>query len=239
MMWAILTGIEGNLAAYEAVLRHLKRQSVEIEALYILGDVLGLQGPVEALLERLQSPQGGEPTPQICAGFWEDQYLQMQGWGGGQPEAALSRYGTDVLMALQERVPRSCLDWLRSLPFGFFELDCLLVHGSSVSVTDELSPQTPPWQLLDYLVRVDANFLFCGRLGQFFRVELQNSQLSAQVTTLDQPLIEQKATSSPRQIIGVGSVGRVSGIAHSLLFSPTTGQICPQTVEYTPKPISP
>ncbi|MCW6038050.1 metallophosphatase [Spirulina subsalsa FACHB-351] len=235
-MWAILSGIEGNLTAYEAVLRDLKRQSVEIEALYILGDILGLQGPVEALLERLQSPQGGERTPQICAGFWEDQYLQMQGWGGGQPEAALSQYGSNVLMELEKRVPRSCLDWLRSLPFGFLELDCLLVHGSSVSVSDELSPQTPPWQLLDYLVRVEANFLFCGRLGQCFSVQLQNSQISSQVTTLDQPLIEQKATSSPRQIIGVGSVGRVSGLARYTLFYPTTGQIRCRTVEYAPNP---
>ena len=37
-MWAILSGIEGNIAAYEAVLADLNRQRVEVEALYILGD---------------------------------------------------------------------------------------------------------------------------------------------------------------------------------------------------------
>ena len=34
-MWAILSGIEGNLAAYEAVLADLKRQRVTVEELYI------------------------------------------------------------------------------------------------------------------------------------------------------------------------------------------------------------
>ena len=40
MKWAILSGIEGNLAAYEAVMADIKRQSRDIEALYILGDAI-------------------------------------------------------------------------------------------------------------------------------------------------------------------------------------------------------
>ena len=34
-MWAILSGIEGNIAAYEAVLADIKRQRVKVEALYL------------------------------------------------------------------------------------------------------------------------------------------------------------------------------------------------------------
>ncbi|MFO5439497.1 MAG: metallophosphatase, partial [Dolichospermum sp.] len=37
IMWAILSGIEGNLSAYEAVMADIKRQSRYIEALYIIG----------------------------------------------------------------------------------------------------------------------------------------------------------------------------------------------------------
>ncbi|EAM51189.1 hypothetical protein CWATWH0003_2786 [Crocosphaera watsonii WH 0003] len=37
-MWAILSGIEGNIAAYEAVLADIKRQRIPVEGLYILGD---------------------------------------------------------------------------------------------------------------------------------------------------------------------------------------------------------
>ena len=40
-MWAILSGIEGNLAAYEAVIGDMKSQRRNIEALYILGDLVG------------------------------------------------------------------------------------------------------------------------------------------------------------------------------------------------------
>ena len=39
-MWAILSGIEGNIAALEAVLADIKRQRVKVEELYILGDIV-------------------------------------------------------------------------------------------------------------------------------------------------------------------------------------------------------
>ena len=34
-MWAILSGIEGNLAAYEAVIADIKLRNRDVEALYI------------------------------------------------------------------------------------------------------------------------------------------------------------------------------------------------------------
>jgi hypothetical protein len=40
-MWAILSGIEGNLKAYEAVINDLKRHNFPVEELYILGDLVG------------------------------------------------------------------------------------------------------------------------------------------------------------------------------------------------------
>ncbi len=42
MTWAILSGIQGNLTAYEAVLADIKRQGNLVEEIYILGDVVGL-----------------------------------------------------------------------------------------------------------------------------------------------------------------------------------------------------
>ncbi|MEA5419154.1 metallophosphatase [Spirulina sp. CCNP1310] len=223
-MWAILTGIEGNLAAYEAVIADLRRQPVE--DLYILGDVLGLQGPVGPLLERLTHPQAGELTPQICSGFWEEQYLQMLGWMGGEPQ----REWVEPLMAA---VPEGAVAWVRSLPFGFFELDCLLVHGSSQGVRDELTPATPPWELLDYLVRMDAHYLFTGRWGKPFHVELAESEITAEVITLDQPPLSQQAHLSERHVIGVGNVGRIPGEAHYGLFNPATGKMAFKSVAYS------
>ena len=66
--WAICSGIEGNLAAYEAVLAAIKHQNNAISDFYILGDFLGLQGNNRAIIERIQSPKVGELTPQICLG---------------------------------------------------------------------------------------------------------------------------------------------------------------------------
>ena len=69
--WAILSGIEGNLTAYEAVLQDIRRQAVS--DLYILGDVVGLQEDNEAVIQRLQFPRPGELEPQVCVGWWEEQ----------------------------------------------------------------------------------------------------------------------------------------------------------------------
>jgi hypothetical protein len=51
MVWAIAGGIEGNLAAYEALVKDLKRQKVD--AFFILGDVVGPTADSEALVDRI------------------------------------------------------------------------------------------------------------------------------------------------------------------------------------------
>ncbi|WP_238393436.1 hypothetical protein [Myxacorys almedinensis] len=58
------------------------------------------------------------------------------------------------------------------LDFGFFEFDCLLIYGSSASVSDKLTPNTLAIQMLDRLMRMDANTLFCGRSGLAFQYEI-------------------------------------------------------------------
>ena len=59
-MWAILSGIEGNIAAYEAVLADLKRQRIDVEALYILGDMVAANPDSETVIKRIQNPLPGE-----------------------------------------------------------------------------------------------------------------------------------------------------------------------------------
>ena len=53
-MWAILSGIEGNIAAYEAVLADLNRQPVKVEELYILGDIVAANQDSEQVIKRIQ-----------------------------------------------------------------------------------------------------------------------------------------------------------------------------------------
>ncbi|NJL00554.1 MAG: metallophosphatase [Spirulinaceae cyanobacterium RM2_2_10] len=239
--WAILSGIEGNLAAYEAVLQDIRRQRHPVTELYVVGDVVGLKGDNEAVIRRLRShssssgasPHPGEFVPQVCVGWWEEQCFSLHGFSGvlNAPEL-MAQFGSDGVKHLWESVSRESVEWLRSRHFGFHELDCLLIHGSTVSYADELTPKTPAIQLCDRLIRADANTLFCGRSGLIFECWVEPSMLRSTVTTLDgvQDLIEQGKT--PRRVVGVGSVGRTPGQATYTLYNPANNQVTFNAVSY-------
>ncbi|MFM2063767.1 MAG: hypothetical protein RLZZ507_3438 [Cyanobacteriota bacterium] len=231
-MWVILSGIEGNLAAYEAVMADIKRQRY-VDALYILGDLVGPNKECEKLVERVKSPRLGELQPMICKGWWEEQCFILHGLGptGDAPDL-LEKYGGDTVEMLWECVSRQTVQWLRSLDFGFFELDCLLIHGSTVGVSEELTPETPPIQMLDRLSRMQANNLFCGRSGLTFQYQLQGGSVTSAVTTLDRQISPQTMTVTPRQVIGVGNVGRIPGQATYTIYNPGSNKVEFKTVYY-------
>ena len=56
-MWAILSGIEGNLAAYEAVIADIKPRNRYLEALYIIGDLVGPRRECEQLVAVTVTPR--------------------------------------------------------------------------------------------------------------------------------------------------------------------------------------
>jgi hypothetical protein len=124
------------------------------------------------------------------------------------------------------------VQWLRNLDFGFVELDCLLIHGSSVSVSEELTPDTPPWQILDRLQRVGVNNLFCGRSGKVFDYSLQSANLTSTVTTLDQRQPSETLTIQDKRLIGVGSVGKELNKAVYTLYNPSNNCVEFRTVPY-------
>jgi hypothetical protein len=229
--WGILSGIEGNLAAYEAVLADIKRQPVE--ELYILGDVIAATPESTKVIQRIQSPRSNEPVPQVCQGWWEEQLLILHGLGRtGEPTELIERYGMAMAKTLWDTIPRETVEWVRSLEFGFFELDCLLIHGSSVSVSDELTPTTPPIQMLDRLMRMDANTLFCGRSGLTFQYEVQQGSVTSSVITLNQATTPQATLVKPRQVVGVGNIGRIPGKATYTLYNPYASRVEFRTVKY-------
>ncbi|MBT9313197.1 metallophosphoesterase family protein [Leptothoe kymatousa] len=231
MNWAILSGIEGNLTAYEAVLQDIQDQAVT--DLYILGDVVGLQGDNEAIIQRLQSPRAGELEPQVCVGWWEEQCFSLYGVSGLQDAPELmAKVGGDGVKTFWKSISRESVRWLRSQHFGFHEQDCLLIHGSTVSYADELTPDTPAIELCDRLIRADANHLFCGRSGLTFECSVTPVALRSTVTTLDGVQAPQDCGKTPRQVIGVGSVGRSPGQATYTLFSPENGQLAFRSVNY-------
>jgi hypothetical protein len=128
---------------------------------------------------------------------------------------------------------RVAVRWLRSLHFGFHELDCLLIHGSTVSYADELTPDTPAIQLCDRLIRADANTLFCRRSGLTFECWVTPNELRSTVTTLDGTQEPQGQGKTPRRVVGVGSVGRTPKQATYTLYNPSNNQVTFRTVFYS------
>ncbi|WP_008314725.1 hypothetical protein [Leptolyngbya sp. PCC 6406] len=241
MHWAILSGIEGNLAAYEAVLADIKRQRYPVTDLYILGDVVGLRGDNGALVQRVRwsktglrpSHLPGELSPKICLGWWEEQVLSLAGLGAVMDAPELqAQYGLEAVQVLWQSISRETVQWVRSLDFGFHELDCLLIHGSTAGCGDELTPETPAIQLCDRLIRADANTLFCGRSGSAFDCWVEPQGLRSTVTTLngDEPPQDQGKTA--RRVVGVGTVGRQGGQATYTLYQPANNQVTFKTVRY-------
>lgn len=231
--WAILSGIEGNLAALEAVIADIRSRHSLVSDLYILGDVVGLHGNNRKVIERLQSPRPGELQPQVCIGWWEEQCFSLHGLSG-LPDAPelMAKFGGDGVQRLWESLSRAEVQWLRSLPGGFHELDCLLIHGSTVSYADELTPDTPAIQLCDRLIRADANTLFCGRSGLCFECQVEPSRLRSTVITLDGTQEPQEQGKTPRRVVGVGSVGRNPGQATYTLYNPGNNSVTFKTVAY-------
>lgn len=237
--WAILTGIQGNITAYEAVLADINKQKYSVEALYILGDLVGLNTDCKKLVERVRYPKKNELEPKVCTGWWEEQSLILHGLTTmNEPTELIAEYGMDAVKILWDNVDRETVEWLRNLPFGFSELDCLLIHGSTLGVSDKLTPDTPPIQMLDRLMRFGVNNLFCGRSGLAFKYQLENGSVNSGVTQLGAEVGAIETTSSTqtlttlRQVIGVGNVGSVPGNSTYTLYNPGTNAVSFRTVTY-------
>ncbi len=200
--WALLSGLRGDLDVYEAVLADLRRHRVE--TLFLLGDLIGPERDCRALLERLQHPRRGELRPHCIYGWWEEQVLAERGYRGERRAEALRREsGKDAVQALLRAVDPGFMDWLAALRFGFVELDCALLHGSSADVGDSLGSATDPLCLLDRLTRMDVNRLFTARSGEQFSVALCGGGITAQVRDLEGEWQLRQSVPS-RQVIGVG-----------------------------------
>ncbi len=216
--WALISGLRGDLEAYEAIqtdLRHTRR----VDTLFVLGDVIGPERECDALLNRLQQPRRGELEPQCLYGWWEDQLLAERGYRGERRADALRLgQGEPAVDALLQAVDPGHMGWLAALQLGFIELDCALLHGSSASVDDSLGPNSSPLLLLDRLTRMEVNRLFTARSGQQFRLELSGGGIESQVRDLEGQRHQQQSVPQ-RQVIGIGA-----GV-HYTLYDPGSDRL--------------
>lgn len=202
--WALVSGLQGDLEVYEAIQRHL-RQVGRVDTLFVLGNLIGPDRDANALLDRLQSPRRGELQPQCIYGWWEDQLLAEKAFRGDRRADALRlSQGEAAVDALLQAVDPGHLQWLAALQFGFIELDCALLHGSSADVGDSLKPDSSPLLLLDRLTRMNVNRLFTARSGEQFSVELMGGGIESHVRDLEGERQLQQVVPQ-RKVIGIGS----------------------------------
>ena len=202
--WALLSGPCGDLDLYERIQSDLKKKQ-GVAHLFVLGDMVSPDRDCNALLSRLRQPKRGDLQPNCIYGWWEEQLLAEYGYRGDQkPESLEGDHDPSTFVNLRAAVSQDHLNWLASLQFGFVELDCGLIHGSSADVGDCLLENTSPLILLDRLTRLDVNRLFTARSGQQFRLQLTSGQIQSKVVD---PLGEtaQEHTVPKRSVIGIGS----------------------------------
>ncbi len=230
-MWAILSGIEGNFSAYQAVVKDIHRQKVAVEEIYILGDVIGLSPDNEKVIDAIRNPSNSLAT-HVCRGWWEEQCLILHGLGSvANPEELINEYGMEATKELWDYVPRSTVEWIRNLDFGFVEFDCLLIHGTSVNVSEALTPDSSPWMILDRLQRMNVNYLFSGRSSLLYEYQLQQASLNSTITTLDTQSSDTREVKQ-KKIIGVGNVGKYAHKATYTLYNPYNDRLILKSIEY-------
>ena len=216
--WALVSGLQGDLDLYEQIQRELKQQR-GVANLFVLGDLIGSQRKCNAMLERLRQPKRGDLQPDCIYGWWEEQLLAECGYRGERKAEGLrAEQGEAAVGELLASVDADHLNWLASLQFGFIELDCALIHGSSADVGDRLTEDTSALVLLDRLTRLDVNRLFTARCRRQFRLELSGGSIQSHVK--DHAGEQQSEQAVPkRSVIGIG------GGRHYTLYDPATDHI--------------
>ena len=201
--WALVSGLQGDLNLYEQIQADLKRHR-GVANLFVLGDLVGPDRDCNPLLQRLKQPKPSDLEPECIYGWWEEQLLAECGYRGDRRADSLrQQQGDQRVNQLLAAVDGSHLDWLASLQFGFIELDCALIHGSSADVGDQLTPDTSPLILLDRLTRLDVNRLFTARCNQQFRLELTGGTIHSKVKDHSNNQEHDQAVPK-RSVIGIG-----------------------------------
>ena len=202
--WALISGLKGDLDTYELIQKDLKKTPGNI-TLFVLGDMIGPEQNCNALLNRLINPKKNQIRPQCIYGWWEEKWLAESGYRGNQRAEALRiNKGEEVIKSLLDAVDKSFLNWLASLQFGFVELDCGLIHGSSRDVGDYLTLDTPPLTLLDRLTRLQVNRLFTARSTQQFHLELKEGVIESVVNDLNGKSNQEQKVPK-KAVIGIGA----------------------------------
>jgi diadenosine tetraphosphatase ApaH/serine/threonine PP2A family protein phosphatase len=137
MRYAILGDIHGNLAAFEAVLRHAGDRG-GFDKIWCLGDVVGYGPDPHECIERLRQFE------HVCVvGNHDLAAIGKMGTAEFNPVAALACHWTAQQLAAED------IDYIQSLPLSLCQDSFTLVHGS---------PREPIWEYLMSIEAAQDNF---------------------------------------------------------------------------------
>jgi diadenosine tetraphosphatase ApaH/serine/threonine PP2A family protein phosphatase len=137
MRYAILGDIHGNLAAFEAVLRHAGDRG-GFDKIWCLGDVVGYGPDPRECIERLRQFE------HVCVvGNHDLAAIGKMGTAEFNPVAALACHWTAQQLAAED------IDYIQSLPLSLCQDSFTLVHGS---------PREPIWEYLMSIEAAQDNF---------------------------------------------------------------------------------
>ena len=178
--WALVSGLHRDLDLYARIQNDLRTRR-GVAHLFVLGDMISPDRDCIALLTRLRRQERGD-----------------------QQAVELQRQNNPMaLEQLWAAVKPEHLNWLASLQFGFIELDCGLIHGSSADVGDELHEATSPLILLDRLTHLDVNRLFTACSGRQFRLQLTGGQIRSRLKDHACEQLQEQPVPK-RSVIGIG-----------------------------------
>jgi len=231
MKIAVMSCIHGNYEALDAVLLDIDRQKAE--QIYCLGDLVGYGPFPHAVVEQIRSLD--IPTVQGC---WDEDIVEgLNACECSYPSLLAEQRGRLAHEWTQENIYPETREFLAQLPLTLKSDRLCFVHGSPHSNHEYLMPRMDAFTVLERVLAIDADVLFCGHTHVPYVRQLEGGQLQVKVR---QPELGNGEDCSSfqtplKRVINVGSVGEPRHgrpNATYVIYDTDTGGVTLREVEY-------
>ena len=166
MRCAIISDIQGNIAALEAVWADIVGRSVE--EVYCAGDLTGLGTHPNEVIDFIR--EGGVAT--VMGDFDEVIGFDLSAHDHYHPDAALEEAGIEALRWNKRKVGAEQKRFLRALPLQLRQhragLDLLVVHGSPRSLSEYVFEDKPEATFVELAKFAGSDLIIFGHTGQAY-----------------------------------------------------------------------
>ncbi|NJK39968.1 MAG: metallophosphoesterase family protein [Oscillatoriales cyanobacterium RM2_1_1] len=238
MKIAVMSCIHGNYEALDAVLLDIDQQKAE--KIYCLGDLVGYGPFPHAVVEQIRSLE--IPTVQGC---WDEDIVEgLNSCECSYPSLLAEQRGKLAHEWTHQNIYPETREYLAQLPEVLKVDNLCFVHGSPHSNHEYLLPDVNAFTVLERVLSVDADVLFCGHTHVPYVRTLDAGQLQVSVKQVSsQPVeapteqaVQSLSFAAPlKQIVNVGSVGEPRHgrpNATYVIYDNETKEVMMREVEY-------